>query len=123
MPVRKLLMENTMSHDTAGESKPIDPAFTILVLGGDAADESAVIRALDALNDKHDNLTVLTSGGLSPVDAVAENWARIRKCAYIGDPRGPDVLVLYLPHGAVCFAGGDDSAANRAGIKVWRPAR
>ena len=101
----------------------VKPAFTALVLGGeDFAGYDAVSRALDSLLAKHGNLTILTSDAQTGTDALARRWSVEKRRPYIGDPRGLELLVAYLPSGVVAFPGADTTAAERAKIKVWRPA-
>lgn len=119
----------------------IAQAKLFLVCGGrDYADRDAVFVALDALHRKHTNLTILTGACPTGADAIAQEWAVLNECAYIGVPaqwstHGPSagprrntVMLCYLPHGVVSFPGGAGTAdicaqAVKAGLSVWRPVR
>lgn len=97
----------------------MDSPFLLLVCGGrDYADRDRVFEVLDAVASKHPNITIL-HGAASGADAIAEEWAKERGHPYIGEPRGQVVQLCYLPHGAVCFSGGNAQVANDAGISVW----
>ena len=112
-----------MQAENGSDSKSrIDAAFTALILGGACVDDEAVSRALDTLLAKRPNLTILIGDTLSGIGPAAFRWAVGNKRPVISDPRGPDVLVHYLPSGAVAFPGADTSEADRAEIRVWWPA-
>ena len=129
-------MSNEAPSDADG--KALQCAFLILVTGGrDFEDRDAVYTALDKLHAKHPNITVL-HGGATGADALAQDWAASRERPCIGvparwdefgtaaGPRRNTILLHYLPHGVVAFAGGDGTAdmcakAEAAGLKVWRP--
>ena len=100
----------------------VTPAFTVLVVGSRTYDDAAAVRkALDTLLKRHPGLTVLT-GDDTETEKHAWVWASDNGRPCIADPRGPEFLVCYLPDGCVAFGGGDTEAAERAGLRVWRPA-
>ena len=124
----------------AQNDTPVKPAFTALVCGGrDYSDRDAVFRALDSLQAKHPNITIL-QGGASGADALAHEWAMARERPSItvpaewgkydkaAGPRRNTIMLHYLPDGVVAFPGDLGTAdmcrqAERAKIKVWRPGR
>ena len=107
-----------------------DPAFTLLVCGGaDYANRDRVFDVLSACLRKHPNITILHGARkttkqptkLCGVDGFAEEWALIHDRPFIGDPRGPVVLLAYLPHAVVAFEGAADMVrqARAAGLTPW----
>ncbi len=99
-----------------------DPAFTLLCTGGrDYPNRARVFEVLDAVHRKHSNLTILHGACPTGADLYAQEWAVERQRPFIGDPRGPQVLLAYLPHAAVAFEGASDMVrqARAAGLKPW----
>ena len=132
-----MTIEDQPSED--GNAPVRDAPFVALVCGGrDYQDRDAVLKALDTLHRKHDNLTILTGACPTGADAYAQEWAVLNERPYIGvpaqwgthgasaGPRRNALMLHYLPHGVVAFAGGTGTAdmvrqAEAAGVRVWRP--
>lgn len=137
-----MTIEDQPSEDgnaSVRDAPSIPPAKLFLVCGGrDYQDRDAVFVALDMLHRKHLNLSLIHGACPTGADAIAHEWAILNECPVIAvpaqwsthgssaGPRRNALMLHYLPHGIVAFAGGVGTAdmcrqAEAAGVKVWKP--
>lgn len=115
--------------------------MNVLVFGGrEYADQLAVMRALDKIN-QNSPITWLITGSAKGADLFGERWAKSRGVNYAGIPakwklhgkaagpfRNQEMMELPIPvEAAVGFPGGRGTAdmatkLEAAGIKIWWPA-